>query len=82
MASPSWDVSAASRMTSVPDVRPLPSVRLPPGRRFAMCDGRASCRGERCTFAHSIAEREAWNAQLTLESGERKILTLALYLKP
>lgn len=49
-----------------PAIRPLPAnASLPAGRGFRLCNTKyGRCRGERCTFAHSIEEREAWNAQL------------------
>ncbi len=53
-------------------IRPLPTM-LPSGR-FILCknlDG--SCyRGNHCTYAHSKAEQEAWNAQLET-GGDSKI---------
>ena len=43
-------------------IRPMPTVSIT--GRFVLCDPRrGKCRGDNCTFAHSIEERDAWNAQ-------------------
>ncbi len=53
-------------------IRPLPTM-LPSGR-FILCkNSDGSCyRGNHCTYAHSKAEQEAWNAQLET-GGDSKI---------
>ena len=48
----------------LPGVRPLPHDLPPNGRRFILCDRGWRCGGDRCTFAHSTEEKEAWNEQL------------------
>ncbi len=59
-------------------IRPLP--RSLPSGRFILCkNGDGSCyRGNHCTYAHSKAEQEAWNAQLDTE-GVSKIGSEFLY---
>ena len=43
-------------------IRPMPTISI--SGRFVLCDPRrGKCRGDKCTFAHSIEERDAWNAQ-------------------
>lgn len=43
-------------------IRPMPTVSIT--GMFVLCDPRrGKCRGDNCTFAHSIEERDAWNAQ-------------------
>ena len=43
-------------------IRPMPTISIT--GRFVLCDPqRGKCRGDKCTFAHSIEERDAWNAQ-------------------
>ncbi|XP_064395053.1 probable helicase with zinc finger domain isoform X3 [Halichondria panicea] len=46
-------------------IRPMPN-RLPPGKKFSICkNADGSCRhGDNCTYAHSKAEQDSWNAQL------------------
>ena len=41
-------------------IRPMPRVDIP--GKFMLCD-RQRCKGETCTFAHSIDEQNAWNRQ-------------------
>lgn len=44
-------------------IRPMPTVSIT--GMFVLCDPRrGKCRGDNCTFAHSIEERDAWNARL------------------
>ena len=45
-------------------IRPMPTD--PVTRRFVLCNTRRTgkCRGDKCTYAHSIEERDAWNARL------------------
>ena len=50
--------------TLMPGVRPLPHELPPTGRRFIMCDRGWRCGGDKCTFAHSVGEKEVWNEQL------------------
>lgn len=54
--------SASTPISSIQSasVRPMPRVDIP--GRFTLCDGKR-CKGESCTFAHSIEERDAWNRQ-------------------
>ena len=49
-------VSAAA-----PFIRPVPKLPYMTGG-FKMCDG-ILCKGKHCTYAHSIEEKIAWNAQ-------------------
>ena len=47
-------------------IRPMPTITIT--GRFVLCDPRrGKCRGDKCTFAHSIEERDTWNAQLNRE---------------
>ncbi len=46
-------------------IRPMPK-KIPPWKRFSLCkkaDG-SCCRRGWCTYAHSKAEQDSWNAQL------------------
>lgn len=54
--------SAGTPISSIQSasVRPMPRVDIP--GRFTLCDGKR-CKGESCTYAHSIEERDAWNRQ-------------------
>ena len=54
------------QLSRVP-IRPMPKVDFP--GRFRLCDEKR-CIGQKCTFAHSTPELEAWNAQ----KGIRKCL--------
>lgn len=59
MLYPSQDDSAERQSR----IRPMPTVLVT--RKFALCNPlRRKCRGEKCTYAHSIEERDAWNARL------------------
>lgn len=58
--------SSAARPRSVLGIRPMPSDVPPRGKRFIVCDRGWRCGGDRCTFAHSLEERESWNSQLLL----------------
>lgn len=65
----SKDTFFGSLPVSKPDsrvsIRQMPRVNVPKGgRRFIMCDLGWRCGGDRCTFAHSVEEREAWNQAL------------------
>lgn len=44
-------------------IRPKPPISLPSGKRYIMCNG-VQCRGDSCTFPHSLEEKELWNNQL------------------
>lgn len=44
----------------IPHVRPMPLTQFE--GKFSLCD-RSRCWGDRCKFAHSIEEREAWNGK-------------------
>ena len=47
-------------------IRPMPSISIT--GRFVLCDPqRGKCTGDKCTFAHSIEERDAWNSQRNRE---------------
>ena len=57
-------------------IRPMPTVSIT--GMFVLCDPRrGKCRGDNCTFAHSIEERDAWNAQHDREI--RKLSNLIKY---
>ena len=57
-------------------IRPMPTVSI--AGMFVLCDPRrGKCRGDKCTFAHSIEERDAWNAQHDREI--RKLSNLIKY---
>ena len=44
-------------------IRPMPTV--PVTRKFVLCNTRRrKCRGDKCTYAHSIEEMDDWNARL------------------
>jgi hypothetical protein len=47
-------------MASRVSIRPMPNVYFL--GRFRLCDGKR-CRGQKCTFAHSAEEQDAWNTQ-------------------
>lgn len=49
------------------EIRPKPNVQLKQGAKFMLCDG-WRCLGQKCTYPHSVQERDAWNSQL-LEEG-------------
>lgn len=55
-----------------PPIRPLPHIKLPPGKRYVLCmnAGGLCSKGDSCTFAHSKSEQEAWNAQLLAEERD------------
>ena len=59
--------SLISRARSLPVIRPMPRSVPLVGRRFILCDGGWRCGGDRCTYAHSPEEKDAWNAQLQRE---------------
>ena len=67
---PSSDTYLGSLSLSKPpdnriNIRPMPRVSVPHGgKRFIMCDLGWRCGGDKCTFAHSMEEREAWNEAL------------------
>lgn len=47
-------------------IRPRPEF-IPTGRKYEICANFRNCRkGDACTFAHSEAEKLAWNEQLTI----------------
>ncbi len=54
-------------------IRPLPK-RLLPGKKFSLCDnaGRSCQYGDNCTYAHSKAEQDSWNAQLAESEDDSK----------
>ena len=39
--------------------RPVPDKWI--RGRFVLCTFESQCKGERCTFAHSVAEQKQWN---------------------
>ena len=39
--------------------RPVPDKQI--RGRFVLCTFEYQCKGERCTYAHSLAEQEEWN---------------------
>ena len=41
-------------------IGPTPKVKF--RGEFVLCDGRR-CKGKRCSFPHSVEERDAWNAE-------------------
>ena len=42
-------------------IRPIPRAFF--RGEFVLCDRGKRCKGKRCTFPHSVAERDAWNAE-------------------
>lgn len=52
-----YDASAPGR---IPKIRPMPYSTF--DGKFSLCDP-SRCFGEKCKFAHSIEEREIWNAK-------------------
>lgn len=48
-------------------IRPMPRNISLNGRKFILCRRGPRCVGEKCTFAHSKEERNAWNRQLIQE---------------
>ena len=44
-----------------PPIRPIPK-RTISGHQFILCDG-ARCKGEWCSYAHSLEEQAAWNEE-------------------
>ncbi len=62
-------LAPSSKMDGAVQVRPRPQVKLMPGRRFSMCDGKR-CMGEKCTHAHSEQELQIWNDELEACRGE------------
>ena len=44
----------------IPKIRPIPYANF--DGKFSLCDP-SRCFGKRCKFAHSIEERETWNAE-------------------
>ena len=59
-----------------PGVRPLPHELPPSGKRFILCDRGWRCGGDKCTFAHSVGEKEAWNEQLHRQHSGSSLLTV------
>lgn len=55
-------VEVSDRRTN-PHIRPKPPISLPSGKRYILCNG-VQCRGDSCTFPHSLEEKELWNNQL------------------
>ena len=41
-------------------IRPMPRAFF--RGEFVLCDGKR-CKGKKCTFPHSVVERDAWNAE-------------------
>ena len=41
-------------------IRPMPKVKF--CGKFVQCDGKR-CKGKKCTFPHSVEERDAWNTE-------------------
>ena len=54
-----WD----SKFQVMVEVRPLPLITLRPGSWFTLCRG-THCKGQRCTYAHSVPELKQWNKEL------------------
>lgn len=67
---------SGAQSTLLPGVRPLPHERPASGRRFILCDRGWRCGGDKCTFAHSVGEREAWNEQLHKQHSVSSLLTV------
>lgn len=44
-----------------PPIRPIPKRSIS-GHQFILCDG-TRCKGERCSYAHSFEELDAWNEE-------------------
>ena len=42
-------------------IRPMPRTLF--RGEFVLCDRGRRCKGKRCTFPHSVEERDAWNAE-------------------
>ena len=61
-----WD-SGSGVYREYTTIRPLPDKAI--SGRFIRCTFDYRCRGDRCTFAHSDAERAHWNRQLE-QQGE------------
>lgn len=45
----------------IPEIRPMPSARF--HGKFYLCNRGSRCLGKKCNFAHSIEERDVWNAK-------------------
>ena len=52
-----YDYRAPGR---IPKIRPMPYSKF--DGKFSLCDP-SRCRRDRCNYAHSIEEREIWNAR-------------------
>ena len=61
-----WD----DQMQSLVQIRPLPQIVLSTG--FARCKP-PLCRGNNCTYAHSLTEQRAWNHELYMLKTRRKL---------
>ena len=50
----------------IPKIRPMPNSKF--DGKFSLCDP-SRCYGDRCKFAHSVEEREIWNAKKFRSKG-------------
>ena len=67
--------TAKKKLKRVPWDKALP-IRWPVPKvhfygKFKLCNGK-HCRGEKCTFPHNVAERDAWNEQKCPRTPARK----------
>ena len=44
----------------VPPVRPVPNA-IERGKRYVLCEWNSQCNRAKCSYAHSIEERDTWN---------------------
>ena len=60
-------VASSNRLERVSSGTPRASIRPMPRAffrgEFVLCDRGRRCKGKRCTFPHSVEERDAWNAE-------------------
>ena len=60
---PSVLVTWSAQKFALVQIRPFPEPLLASGR-YVQCNREATCKGPRCTYAHSEEEMVVWNTQL------------------